>query len=620
VIGLLALAGSAPAAGASTVSASFGDQGRFPARALLVSAPASQAVTPRSLQVTENGRPVQETSVTPLAAGSHGDFGVVLVIDTSQSMRGTPIQRAMLAARVLARHRTQNEEIGAIEFNSTASDVLPLTSSSALIDTALARAPRIASGTHIYDATLLAIRELSAAHVTAGSVIVLSDGADLGSTVNQRTVAAAAATNGVRIYTVGVGDRSFTPRTLQALARAASGTYTHSATGSLQGVLTAIQSQLSARYLVRYRSDQGQGENVTVAVRVAGLPGAWVGHYRTPAHFPAAAPAPVKAAPAPSFWATRLAAIAISLGCALLLVGGLLLHLTHRARKDDLRLRIAGFTTIVGPDAPPSRRERARLKDLVEVLMGRFVWWPRFKEEVEVGGFTRSGTELFIIMAVASLSLAVLAALVTGVLLLGLPILVLGPVLLSGIVRRRVDAQRRLFVDQLPGHLEEIGSAMRAGHSVIASIGAMAEDAVDPSRREFQQAVADEQLGVPLDAALRPIARRMKCSDIDQLALVATLNQRTGGNMAAVLDLIAAGVRERLDLRRELQALTAQARLSRWVVTALPVGVLAILAVIHPAYLYPVLHTTAGAIVLVLATLLLIAGSFVMRLIIGPQE
>jgi tight adherence protein B len=223
-------------------------------------------------------------------------------------------------------------------------------------------------------------------------------------------------------------------------------------------------------------------------------------------------------------------------------------------------------------------------------------------------------------MAVTSLSLAVLAALVTGVPLLGLPILVLGPVLLSAIVRHRADAQRRLFVDQLPGHLEEIGSAMRAGHSVIASIGAMAEDAVDPSRREFQRAVADEQLGVPLDAALRPIARRMKCSDIDQLALVATLNQRTGGNMAAVLDLIAAGVRERLDLRRELQALTAQARLSRWVVTGLPVGVLAILEVIHPAYLYPLLHTTAGAIVLVLATLLMIAGSAVMRLIIGPQE
>ncbi len=90
--------------------------------------------------------------------------------------------------------------------------------------------------------------------------------------------------------------------------------------------------------------------------------------------------------------------------------------------------------------------------------------------------------------------------------------------------------------------------------------------------------------------------------------------------MAAVLDLIAAGVRERAELRRELQALTAQARLSRWVVTALPVGVLGILAVIHPAYLRPLLHTTAGAVVLVLATSLLIAGSFVMRLIIGPQE
>ena len=102
---------------------------------------------------------------------------------------------------------------------------------------------------------------------------------------------------------------------------------------------------------------------------------------------------------------------------------------------------------------------------------------------------------------------------------------------------------------------------MRAGHSVAAAIASMVKDAVNPTRRELERAVADERLGVPLDTALHPIARRMRCADIEQLALVATLNQRTGGNMAEVLDLIASSARERLDLRRDLRALTAQARI-----------------------------------------------------------
>jgi tight adherence protein B len=160
---------------------------------------------------------------------------------------------------------------------------------------------------------------------------------------------------------------------------------------------------------------------------------------------------------------------------------------------------------------------------------------------------------------------------------------------------------------------------MRAGHSVVAAIGSMADQAVDPTRREFQGALIDEQLGLPLDAALRPIARRMACPDIQQLALVATLNQRAGGNMAEVLELIAEGARERADLRREIRTLTSQARMSRWIVTGLPVAVLGLLLLIRPAYLSPLVHTTAGIVVLCVATGMVLLGSFVMRLLV-PQE
>ena len=85
--------------------------------------------------------------------------------------------------------------------------------------------------------------------------------------------------------------------------------------------------------------------------------------------------------------------------------------------------------------------------------------------------------------------------------------------------------------------------------------------------------------------------------------------------MAEILDRLADAVRERAELRRELRALTAQARLSRWVVTALPPLILLVVAVANKSYLKPLFNTTGGAVLMVVATAMVITGSLVMRAI-----
>jgi len=149
----------------------------------------------------------------------------------------------------------------------------------------------------------------------------------------------------------------------------------------------------------------------------------------------------------------------------------------------------------------------------------------------------------------------------------------------------------------------------------VAGISSMAESASEPSHSEWSRVVADEQLGMPLEEAMRPLARRMDSKDIGQVSLVASLHNRTGGNMAEVLERVADSVRERAELRRELQALTAQARLSRYVVTALPLVVAGAIAVINPNYIKPLFNTTAGIVLVFIAGALLITASLVMRAI-----
>jgi tight adherence protein B len=135
-------------------------------------------------------------------------------------------------------------------------------------------------------------------------------------------------------------------------------------------------------------------------------------------------------------------------------------------------------------------------------------------------------------------------------------------------------------------------------------------------KSEMQQVVADEQLGVPLEKAVEIVVRRMDNRDLEQVALVAELQREAGGNAAEVVDRVAETIRERFELRRLINTLTIQGRMSRWIVSALPVALLLLLSVINPEYIHPLVAHTAGKVLLVFAALMIIGGSLVIKKIV----
>jgi tight adherence protein B len=191
---------------------------------------------------------------------------------------------------------------------------------------------------------------------------------------------------------------------------------------------------------------------------------------------------------------------------------------------------------------------------MLERVLEGTTWWPRFKLDVEIARIDRTAAELVAITAAATIAVAVLLGVATGTPIPSLLALVLGPIALRSFVKFRVHKQCELFAEQLPTHLQELASAMRAGHSLVSGITSIVAAAPEPSRSEWARVVADEQLGLPLAEAMEPLALRMDTEDIGQVALVAALHQRTGGNMAEVLERVADSVRERAELRRELRA------------------------------------------------------------------
>ncbi len=198
---------------------------------------------------------------------------------------------------------------------------------------------------------------------------------------------------------------------------------------------------------------------------------------------------------------------------------------------------------------------------------------------------------------------------------IGLVVLVI-PLAVRAFVQVKLRRQRREFADQLADILQGCASGIRAGHGLTASLTMVVEEADEPSRSEFGRVVADERLGVPLDDALRVVQRRMDSRDVQQIALVSQLQRDTGGNMAEVLDRVTESLRRRDELRRMVLGLTAQGRLSRWVVTALPIFLLLVITVVNPTYVDPLYNTPLGRLMLGVGAVLMIVGSLVIKKIV----
>jgi len=588
----------------------------FPSRTYVLSLPDSRALRPGDVQVTENtanssgpGAPVADVRLEPASKASRRTFGVVLVLDTSCSMHGKPLTAARAAAQSFAAERNPNEALGAIYFNRTATTVLPLSTSASRISAALAAAPQVNCGTHIFDAVARAESMLRAGHISSGSIVVLSDGADTGSTTSRREVAHSALRENARIYTIGLEDSSYQPHTLMALAKAGRGEYVQAKAQELAPLFARLSRVISSEYLLHYYSHFGPGIRVRVTVDVRAV-GAATTAYRTPK-----APAETTGGTGNRSLETRILISPITMIVLALVIAAVIATLVigvAQPRRTRLPGRIAEFVSI--PEL--QRGHGATVAPLVVGAQAvRKDWWTRFQETLEIARIEVAPEVLIVATLLATLLVFIFILAVTGSALWAL--FAFGvPYLAREWVLRALRKQRSRFAEQLPDALQVIASALRSGHSFAGALAVVVESASEPMRREMQRVVADEQLGLPVQRSLGIVADRMASTDLDQLALVAELQRQAGGDIAEVIDRVAETVRERFDLKRLVETLTTQGRMSRWIVSALPIVILLFLQIENPHYFHPLVASTAGRVVVGLAAAWAVVGSLVIKRIV----
>jgi tight adherence protein B len=606
---LLAAAALVTPSGAATgVQISPARDVAWPKRGFLLSLPSGQRLQRSQVSVTENGQPAYRLSVQP-ASEAAAAFGTILVIDASDSMRGQPIEGAVRAARAFAARRNVNQRLAVLTFNSTDHLALAFTKSEAKIRDALGRVPRLARGTHLYDAAANAVAHVQAAGISGGAVVVLTDGADTGSSVPLDELTKLARDAHVRVFTVGLRSRTFRPGPLERLANETGGSY--SAAGSaaaLAKIFDQLGLKLANEYLITYTSRVAPGHRVRVDVSVKGL-GKANAAYKAPTSAPPTFDRPVS----DRVWQSWVTMLVFAVLFAALI--GLALFATLRPPSSSVQRRLSDFVSTARPPEGESREALAsRIFEETERSLEETRWWRGFKEALELADVRIPPVQLLAATLVATLfTMWLLGTIIAGPMaLLGLAV----PLLVRGVIKRKIERKRRTFDEQLPDNLDVIASGLRAGHSIVGALALVVNDAPEPSRTEFQRVVADEQLGVPLEDALMVVAHRMKSRDVEQVALVAALQRETGGNSAEVLDRVTESIRERAALRRLVRSLTAQGRMSRWIVSILPVGLLLVISGLNPGYMKPLFTHTSGRVMLFVAAVMIVSGSLVIKKIV----
>jgi tight adherence protein B len=303
-----------------------------------------------------------------------------------------------------------------------------------------------------------------------------------------------------------------------------------------------------------------------------------------------------------------------------LLIWGLLGTLPRRSARLEHQLH--RFTAGRGDATPLAAgglvRQRRRMSTFrgLDKLLERQGFTAGVDRQLASAGLPLRVGEYLLIRWAAALVAALVAIVFTGVMIAGVPAGVLGYMVPALYVKFRQKQRANNLEQQLVDALSLIAGGLRAGYSFLQGAEAVVRDLPPPIRDEFGAMLEDLRVGVPMEDTVMALANRVRSEEVDMLATAILIQRSSGGNMAEILDTISYTIRERLRIRREIMTLTAQERISSYVVGALPIASFVFLTMSNPKYLSVLFDQDLGHLLLAAAAALEVIGFYAIRRII----
>lgn len=624
-LAVVVLLGGAPAASAAEEPSIAHVETSSTGLQVLVSVPADAAVDLEGVTLSVDGA-LAESRASLAATDTGVRRTAVLAIDTSNSMRGARFDAAQSAALAFLDSVPDDVEVGIVSF---AGDVKALQAPTTDRDAArrVIDSLRLSRQTRLYDG-VLAAADLAG---TEGqrTILVLSDGADTTTTALDDVTAKVSAAD-LLVDVVSLDQAGSAVAPLRALATAGAGRVITADSGALRRAFSREADVLARQVLVTATVPaEVTGTEATVAVTLP-TDGADLTAQAFTTVRDRGTPPPAAAAGVPSSgrdaatpaWMMYAGVAALGLGLAVVL----LLLVPGKPAPLSAASVVSTYTHTVGDRPAASGRTDAE-QPLAQVTHAASEMLQRNKSldarislRLQAAGSELKSAEWLLLHTAIIVGAGVIGLLLgTGSFTVGLLFVllgVIGPWVYLGIRGKR---RHKAFDSSLPDTLQLMSGALAAGLSLAQSVDTIVREGVEPVASEFKRVLVETRLGVPLEVALEDVADRFESKDFAWVVMAIKIQRQVGGNLAELLENVAATIREREYMRRQVAALAAEGKLSAWVLGGLPPAFFLYLLVANRDYVRPLYSTPIGWLMLIGATMLLSVGVFWMSRMIKVE-
>jgi tight adherence protein B len=575
--------------------------------------------------VTLNGSDAPATAEPVEGAAVQVERTTVLAIDTSKSMQGRRFAAAKAAAVQFLEEVPADVEVGIVTFDSTVETALAPTT-----DRDAARAAidglTLALQTRLYDG-VIAAADL-AGEDGQRQVLLLSDGANTNGTPIDDVVTALEE-SGVGLDAVALNQNAGDTELLQQMADAADGTVIPADPQALSAAFAAQASLLARQVLVIAEIPSALTVSeatleVTIPSRGETLTASAYSRIRQPGY---TAPAPLARSddggiriPQSALYA-GLAALALGL---MILLSGFMSLLSRQSGPVTMEDRIAAFGASPHTAQPAAASATSTLdsaKDAAASMLQRNRGLEaKIEHRLESAGSPLKPAEWLLVHATVVLVGGLVGLLLSnGSILMALVGLGVGYVLprlwLGHKRKKRVAA----FNAGLADTLQLISGSLSAGMSLAQSLDAVVNEGNEPIAGEFRRVLIESRLGVPVEASLEGIAQRLQSQDFAWVVMAIRIQREVGGNLAELLTTVSATLREREYLRRQVKTLSAEGKLSAYILVGLPIGMLFYMLAFRRDFVMPLFTELLGLVLFGVGCVLLSLGWFMMSKIVKVE-
>ncbi|QSR31751.1 hypothetical protein CFI00_14800 [Nocardioides sp. S5] len=567
--------------------------------------PGDSDVDASSVRVEVDGRAVESTA--KLISAGDVERTTVLVLDASNSMRqGDKFTAATSAVDTFLASAPDDIRIGLVAFAGDIGTVVQPTTDHASVQAALTSI-ELRKGTAVYDGIAEGLDLVGAEG--SRSLLVLSDGGDTSSSTTLDVVSNDATDVGVVVDVVSLANPK-NAETMLELAEDTGGQVIPAEQDALSSVFSAQADALAKQLLVAFDRPEDASSEVNLGVSVDTAEATY-----TDSAFisiGAAPAAPDLVSSGRSLVGTPgmlMGAVALGLGFA-----GILAVVLAGPNKSSADRRLDAY---FGGDGKSGKRKSdttADLKGSAVALTDKVVsadLESRISQRLAGAGSALTASEWLLLHAGIAVASALVGFVLRGPGLAGLG-LVLGIIVPWVYLKFRHSRRLNRFNGQLAETLGLMAGGLQAGLSLPQAIDSVVREGIEPMAGELRRALIEQRLGVDITDALEGVGFRMDSEDFNWIVMAIRIQREVGGNLAEILHTVADTLREREYLRRQVKALSAEGRLSGYILTGLPplIGLYMLFA--NPDYVALLYTTLPGFILLGAAALLLGVGSFAM--------